>query len=292
MPVLTILDGLQAGFKTKLEVGDCLIGTGTDCTVVVADPAMRSDHFEVQVGETIVLHARSQLNLPDGSSLAPGSRLAIAGPTAFVAGGTRFLIELPVSKASANSVISTLPRPRGRLPAIISSVSVVAVVAAGGAWLAGRGPVVVPSTHAASVALRPPVLRGIDRDAAADMLQSRITSAGLPGVLVSRQPDGTLLVNGVLGVGDEPVWVGVRQWFDTRYGNEFVLVERFGTAGTLPPLRISAVWAGPHPYVVDDRGTRMHVGASAGDGWSVDSISAGHVIMRRGTQSVSLRYEP
>lgn len=292
MPVLTIVDGLQAGFKTKLATGDYLIGTGTDCMVVVADPAMCSDHFEVHVGEVTVLHARRQLVLLDGSNLAPGSRLAIAGPTTFIAGGTRFLIEPPVSTVSTTSVVSTQPRRRGRFSAILSSVSVAAAVVAGGIWLTGRGPAVVPLTHAASAALRPAALRGVDRGAAADMLQSRIASAGLPGVLVSRQPDGTLLVNGVLGVGDEPAWIGVRQWFDTNYGNEFVLVERFGTTGALPPLRIAAVWAGSHPYVVDDRGTRMHVGASAGDGWSVDGISAGHVVMRRGTQSVSLRYEP
>lgn len=291
MPVLTILDGLQAGSKITLVAGDSLIGTGTDCAVVVADPAMRSDHFEVQVGDVTMLHALSHLVLPDGSSLAPGSRFALTGPTtAFTAGGTRFLIELPVTAVAATSSVPAATRRRGWVSAILGGG--LAAMVTGGIWLAGRGPVVVPTTQAASVAPRPSFLHGIDRDAVAGMLRSRIASAGLPGISVTTQPDGTLVVNGVLGVGDDPVWTGVRQWFDTRYGNEFVVVERFGTPGTLPPLQIAAVWAGPRPYVVDDRGNRLHAGASVGDGWVVDSITGGHVIVRRGTQTLSLRYEP
>ncbi len=290
-PVLTILDGLQAGSRTRLASGGSLIGTGTDCAVVVADPAMRSDHFEIVVGETTTLRALCALALPDGTALAPGAQLALSGPTAFSAGTTRFLLEVPAPEPAPLPAFTAAPARWRRLaPRAALLLAALGTVLGAGMWLGRRGTAVVQPAVAATMALhRPAFPRTGD---AVQALRIRLAKAGLPGVTVSAQPDGTVLVGGLLTAGDEPAWTGIRQWFDGRYGNGMVVVERFDAPGALPPLRIAAVWSGAHPYVVDDHGERLHPGAAIGDGWFVDRIETGSVLARRGAQAVSLRYKP
>ncbi len=290
-PVLTILDGLQAGSRTRLANGGSLIGTGTDCAVVVADPAMRSDHFEIVVGETTTLRALCAVTLPDGTALASGAQLALAGATSFTAGGTRFLLEVPAPEPLPVCEAATAhARRRSIAPRAALSLVALGAVLGSGMWLGRRGGAVVQPVTAATVALHlPDPVRVED---AVGALRTRVAKAGLPGVTVSVQPDNTLLVGGLLTPGDAPAWTEIRQWFDGRYGNAMVLVERFDAPGTLPPLRIAAVWSGTHPYVVDDRDERLHPGAAIGDGWLVERIEPGSVLARRGSQTVSLRYKP
>lgn len=290
-PVLTILDGLQAGSRTRLASGGSLIGTGTDCAVVVADPAMRSDHFEIVVGDTTTLRALCSVTLPDGIALAPGAQLVLSGPTAFSAGGTRFLLEVPAPEPAPVPASAATPgRWRRLAPRAPLLLAVLGTVLGAGMWAGRRGTVVVQPTLAATVSLHHSV--SPHTGDAVDALRARLAQAGLPAVTVSAQPDGTVLVGGLLTAGDEPAWTGIRQWFDGRYGNGMVVVERFDAPGALPPLRIAAVWSGAHPYVVDDHGERLHPGAAIGDGWFVDRIETGSVLARRGAQAVSLRYRP
>ena len=290
-PVLTILDGLQAGSRTRLASGGSLIGTGTGCAVVVADPAMRSDHFEIVVGDTTTLRALCPVTLPDGTALAPGALLALSGPTAFSAGGTRFLLEVPVPEPAPPSAPAAPPaRWRRFAPSATLLLATLGTVLGTGMWLGHRVTVGVQPALAATMSLNhPPSPRVGD---VVEALRTRLAKAGLPGVTVSTQPDGTVLVGGLLTAGDEPAWTGIRQWFDGRYGNAMVMVERFDAPGALPPLRIAAVWAGAHPYVVDDHGERLHPGAAIGDGWFVGRIEPGSVLANRGPQAVSLRYKP
>lgn len=290
--ILTVLDGLQAGSRTRLSSGGNRIGTGTDCAVVIADPAMRSDHFEVVVGDVTVIRAHCQLAMPDGSLLAPGSQIPLSGATAFVAGTTRFLLDPATPEPTAVPVTTGSGR-RGRYAAAGGGIGVALMAVLGGVWLSGRGPGPVrPAAAAASLPVHRPLDEDVDRSGALRALRARIAEGGLAGVTVSAQPDGTVVASGLLGVGDEPAWSSIRQWFDARYGNAIVVVERFGVPGALPPLRIAAVWAGANPYVVNDRGDRLHAGAAVGDGWFVDRIAVGHVVVRRGSQTVALRYSP
>ncbi|MCQ8239623.1 SctD/MshK family protein [Rhizosaccharibacter radicis] len=254
------------------------------------------------MGDTTVLRALSRLMLPDGSALAPGSQFLVNGSTAFTAGETRFLIEVPPSAGAAVTPATGAKTRQRPWLLIATGIAGILTVCLAGSWFAGAfsaGHLVAPHGSAGSAALmasatalpRSPV-PNVDRSAAMQELRGRIAAAGLSAVSVASQPDGTVVVGGLLGVGDEPAWTAVRQWFDARYGNALVLVEHFGVPGALPPLKIAAVWSGPHPYVVDDRGNRLHPGAAAEDGWFVDRIDSGHVVMRRGSQAVALRYEP
>ncbi|MGI4801504.1 MAG: SctD/MshK family protein [Janthinobacterium lividum] len=292
-PTLTIVDGLQAGSCITLPNGGSLIGTGTAGAVVIADSAMRPDHFEVLVGAATVLRALGQITMLDGSSVAAGSEILLLTSTSFIAGKTQFLIELPVPDLSATP-FAACPRRRGPWFVGCGALAALLTAAVSGAWLLGQRPGVMEPTSTAvkSLVLNRPMANTIDCAAVAGALRNRMAAAGLMGVSVTSQPDGTMVVGGLLGTDEAQAWSGVRQWFDAHYGNDVVIVERFGKLDALPPLRIAAVWAGPHPYVVDGRGERLHPGAALGEGWFVDGIANGHVMVRRGSQTIALRYGP
>ena len=196
---------------------------------------------------------------------------------------------MPEPAPSSASAASPARRHRV-VPSAPLLLATLGAVLGTGMWLGRRATVAVQPVLAATTSLHHPASPGVGD--AVDALRSRLAKAGLPGVTASAQPDGTVLVGGLLTAGDEPAWTGVRQWFDGRYGNGVVMVERFDAPGALPPLRIAAVWAGAHPYVVDDHGQRLHPGAAIGDGWFVGRIESGSVLANRGAQTVSLRYKP
>jgi type III secretion protein D len=286
-PVLTILDGLQAGSRTRLATGDTRIGSGVECAVVVADPVMQPDHFEIAVGDATALRALRPLLLLDGTALAAGSELVVTGPTSFMAGGTRFLLDVPPRPAA--EVPAPRVRRHRRRGFAVGAVAVLAGLGGTAFWLGGGG--VAPRTaDAGPVQVPRPRPQPVNMDAAAAGLRQRLAEAGLGGLSVTLQPDGTLAATGLLPPSDQPAWNAARQWFDDRYGNGAVVVEQFSAPGSMPPLRVAAVWNGAHPYVVDDHGDRFRAGAAIGDGWIIDHIEEGRIVVRRGAQTVALRY--
>ena len=52
----------------------------------------------------------------------------------------------------------------------------------------------------------------------------------------------------------------------------------------------AAVWAGASPYVVDDHGDKLFIGAAIGGGWTIQAIQAGNVVVQNGQQKVAIRY--
>ncbi len=84
-------------------------------------------------------------------------------------------------------------------------------------------------------------------------------------------------------------WREAQRWFDSGSGGQTVLVSRV-TATAAPPLAIQAVWPGPHPYVIDGNGEKLFAGAMLHGGWTVDSIAADHVLIRRGSQTLAVRF--
>lgn len=288
-PRLTILDGVQAGSQLPLLRGSSRVGTGLDCAIVIADPVMQQDHFELIVGETTSLRVVRPLTLEDGTLLAAGSELPVSGTMTFKAGGTSFLIESPGQAAAAMPDKRAVARSDGRRTVALSIGGLVAV----GAMVCfgfPRGVAPVRPAVAGSVALSRLPRMQPDANAATDALQRRLNASGLNDLSATARPDGTVVVSGLLSPGRQSDWNDVREWYDGHFGNGAVIVEHFTPTGLLPPLRIAAVWSGDNPYVVDDHGNRLHPGAALDDGWLVDRIDQSHVVVRRGAQIVALRY--
>ncbi len=290
-PVLFILDGLQAGSEVRLAPGQSRVGSGIDCAVVVADPTMQKDHFEIVVGSFTAIRTLKALLLFDGSVVEPGSELIVSGSTSFIAGATRFCLSAPEGQPRGDGTASPcLGRGRSsRRRFALSVAGGVAVVAGCAALFAGVG---TPAHRANAMALavsRPPPRRD-GAGVAALALRQRLDRSGLATLAVAAQQDGTVVVSGLLMPGDQASWDMARQWFDGRFGSDNVLVEQLAPPGSLPPLRIAAVWTGANPYVVDDHGDRLRPGAGLESGWCIERIDADHVFVRRGAEIVALRY--
>lgn len=290
-PVLTVLDGVQSGARMRLGEGETPIGSGTDCAVVIADPDIQLRHFEIRVvGATTLLRALRTLQLSDGQALRPGEESVIAAPTVFSAGTTRFLLDVAIPAVPANDP-TAVKAPRNRRTPIAVAGAAAAMLAGLGLFACAR--LVTPASPPTAGVTAGGRVAGsavTDLDAASSALRARLRDVGLAGIAVSAMHDGTLTATGLLPPSDQATWEGVRQWFDARYGSSPVIVEDFAAPGSMPPLKLAAVWTGPGPYVVDGSGDRLHVGGSAGDGWVIERIMPDRVAVRRGTQHVELKY--
>ena len=290
-PVLGILDGLQAGSEVLLSPGQSRIGNGTDCTIVVADPAMQHSHFEVLVGTSTVIRVLKSLALFDGSVVGAGTELTVTGQTSFIAGKTRFCLQAPEQQTALRGPISSSAAPRRPISRrlVIPLAGAITLVTGCSALLAGLG----TSPHRAEATTIPvPRLRPEQDGAAAAVAAFRLMldRSGLRTVAVAARPDGTVLATGLLMADDQAAWQSARQWYDSRFGAHNVLIEQLFPPNSLPPLRIAAVWTGANPYVVDGQGERLRPGAGLDGGWSIDRIDGEHVFVRRGSQTVALRY--
>ena len=54
------------------------------------------------------------------------------------------------------------------------------------------------------------------------------------------------------------------------------------------PIGIQAVWAGKRPYLIDDHGDKYFEGSFLKDGWIVEKIEDGKVVLRRNQEVLSL----
>ncbi len=288
--VLTILEGLQAGSQMRLSHGQSRVGSGIDCAVVVADAVMQPDHFEVVVGDVTVVRVTRPVILHDGTSLTAGSEFTITASTSFSAGSTRFQLDVPppVSAQVGAGPSHDKAHLRRRITILCAAVGSTVMLCGLGMLFAGMSS--VRHADASTMAVPHVAARAMDRTSAVSLLRNRLTGAGLTGVTVAVQSDGSLMAGGSLLPSEQPEWDAVRKWFDGRFGNDMVVIERFAPVGSLPSLRLAAVWSGDDPYVVDERGARLHPGASLDDGWTIDHIDDRHVVMRRGTHIVSLGY--
>ncbi len=290
-PVLVILDGLQAGSEVRLPHGESRVGNGTDCTVVVADPAMQPNHFEIIVGSSTAIRVLRPLSLLDGSVLDVGTELVVSGLTSFTAGMTNFCLQAPERPTIAGNPVArnVAPKRSGSRRFMLPVAGAIAVMTGCVALFVSVG---TPTRHtgATTVSTSKLPLRQGNAAAAAAALRQRLDRSGLGTLAITAQPDGTVTAAGMLMPGDQASWDSARQWYDGRFGSDNVLVEQLSPSGSLPPLRIAAVWTGVGPYVVDDHDDRLRPGAGLEGGWFIERIDADHVFVRRGTQIVALRY--
>ncbi len=87
-----------------------------------------------------------------------------------------------------------------------------------------------------------------------------------------------------------PAWREAQRWFDARFGGSAVLVDLVAASAAAPPLAIQAVWSGPDPYIIDGAGQKLFPGALLRTGWTLDRVEPDRVIIRRGSQTLAVRF--
>jgi hypothetical protein len=285
VPLLVVASGLQKGAKVPLPRGESRIGSDPECAVVVIDPTLEACHLRVAVDDVVQLRCDFPIVLSDGTEIAPGGVLDIPATCRFTAGSTEFELALPALPPAPAPSIRPLPRrlvaAAGGLTALGGSVLVAATV------MHGHGAALTSDEPPVSTRRTQPNSSGAD--AAIAFLRQQIGAAGL-ALKVTEQPDGGIAVAGTVPAGRNSEWEAIRWQYDQRFAMSHVLVERLAAEDEQPHLRLAAVWSGPDSYVVDEHGERLRIGASIGDGWSIDSIDGEQVVIRLGSRKVALRY--
>jgi hypothetical protein len=300
-PELLVEEGIQAGLSASLAPGSSFVGSDLSSAVIIADPALLPSHFELvfEDGKTALRAVAGEVVLNDGTWLAPGENIVCSETCSFTAGNTRFALRVPeqalaTTSIGAGAATRQATGAKSGKNAISVASGMVAITAVGLLIFTAAGlrsGKATPATAGHNVHVAAPATpRMVSIDEVMQNLRTRLDAAGLSALASAPARDGSVIVQGSLFPAQMSAWVGVREWYDMQYGNGRVLVDQVIPAGAGPSMVISAVWAGATPYVIDDHGDKLFVGASVGGGWTIQAIQPGHVIVQNGQQKVAVRY--
>lgn len=264
---LNVLDGLHRGVAAPITGDICTIGSGSDCDVVLADPAIMPDHLRLRFyGRQVAVDALGgDVTIEGRAPVLRGHGCRTALPVTLGVGAAR----LEVRRDDAGD-------RRGMLVALgsvlLAAVAVLVATQSSGFGVA-EGPRDAPAPEARIAAPATP--------GTADELRARIADAGLDLAVI--QDGHHLAVSGTVTQEQTAAWTDVQRWFDGSFGGRSVLSSRVTTASpaTPPKFAFQAVWFGQNPYVVDTRGERRYPGAALQGGWMLKSIEGGAITVTR-----------
>lgn len=292
-PALTVEGGVHYQARALLARGINRVGPTVDCDIVVTDLDHAAPCFSLTVADGAVV--LEPLGLPvglRGRSLAPGRTSRCADGARFTCGGIAFRVD-----TAADGTGAAAPKRRS----FGWSVPVTAV----GVLLASLLVVLAPSSAAPPV---PPLLISaettasipvdahapVKRTSSATLLQDvgrRLAAANLDTITLAVQPDGAIEARGQITPQQLQSWRDVGRWFDgVAAAGRTVLVDQVHVGADAPPLTVQAVWPGRRPYLIDGGGDKLFVGAILANGWTISGIDATRVLVRRGGQSLAVRF--
>lgn len=277
-----VLSGVYAGVGGKALVGTSLIGSSFDADMIFVEQGLEPHHLRVTlVGNSIEIEALAAISTMAGEGeVAAGERVVHSLPVVVHAGA------MTIRWSMQNSVED---RPIGLSRA---SISALALVLLGLAAIGALSPVFfrsnggAPSANAPTVAELVPKLRmkrPDDRHArdAAELLKQELDKAGLFDVSVGPGP-GFVSAEGTVTPATVAKWQELQQWFDRRTNGDLTLVNGVLVKEDKQPsaIALEAVWRGVQPYLLIG-GQKYFVGALLADGWSVNRIEEGRVLLSR-----------
>jgi len=124
-------------------------------------------------------------------------------------------------------------------------------------------------------------------------LASQARASGLNGLKLDASA-GQVRVSGTLQPGQEQDWLTLQQYFDGRYGRQYVLRGDVSVRESAPRPRVNfqAVWFGDNPYVINASGARLYPGAPLEGGWKLERIEDGQVVLALGEERFALTLGP
>lgn len=278
---LHIASGMHQGGSAHIQENVAYrIGADVDGDIVMRDEGIAACHviLEVSAGRARLRAMADAVRMDGTRPLPPGHVAACRLPCRFSLGNVDLCLarETPPGLTGKGQPWGRRLRA-GAWPLALASLTVLA----GWLLLPGTGGArdVQADTLAAAVPDRPAAPSARDLREA---LQAQLRAAGLQGIAVS--VEGSLVrVQGVLPAPLRPQWQTVQEWFDRRYGSHYVLRSTLAEA-VAPRIAITAVWLGEQPYVVDADGERHSPGALLGDGWVLQRIAPGRIVLVRDGQ--------
>lgn len=285
-----VLSGHYFGLAGKADGGTRLIGSGLDADIVFVEQGLEPHHLRISlVGNSVEIEALAAgVSIEGGESIAAGERVIVSLPAVLQAGAIsiRWSIE-DSSRAGA------IPLSRLSIAALACSLLVFIAIGTLSAILlhgadAGASPP-SPGLELASKLTR----KGPDDSstrAAAKTLQREIDRAGLLDIKLASGL-GVVTAQGTVSSDLVGRWQAVQQWFDHYTNGEQTLVSEVAVKQENRPssIAVQAVWRGAEPYLLVG-GQKYFAGALLNDGWTVDRIEEGRVLLSRNGRSAVLSY--
>ncbi|WP_439365887.1 hypothetical protein ACNJYD_08135 [Bradyrhizobium sp. DASA03005] len=287
-----VLSGLYTGLKGKAAGGDSIVGSGLDADMIFVEQGLEPHHLRIiaQHDSIEVEALAANISIDGLASIASGERVRVPLPAVVHAGAmsirwsTKDVQPVSSSKRSRSSIIA--------LSLVLLSSVVIGTVST---IFAPGDRAVVPSTQSSrtvEIATKPTVHhfdpRGADEIAVS--LRQEIERAGLLDVKIGRGP-GVLTAEGTITPNLAAKWKEIQQWFDRQTNGTTTLVNAVTVKEEKMPtsIAVQAVWRGSEPYLLI-AGQKYFVGALLSNGWTVDRIEDGRVLLSRNGRSAALPY--
>lgn len=287
-----VQSGLYAGLSGELAAGSRLIGSGLDADLVFVEQQLEPHHLRATLSEgSIEIEALAGgINIEGHGTVAAGTRLAVTLPALVRAGDMTILWS---RQDEALEAPSRFPRLTTSTFAVASlALLALAVGLSALIYNASADASMAPSQMVAEAPPRLTVSRPDDRSTreAAQALQAEIEKAGLLNIRIGSGA-GVVTAEGTIEPALVSEWQRLQQWFDHSSHGALTLVNGVAVKEEKPPssIAVEAVWRGAQPYLLV-RGQKYFVGALLDDGWTINKIEEGRVLLSRNGRFAAVPY--
>ncbi|MGY3487762.1 type III secretion protein D [Bradyrhizobium sp. USDA 4011] len=283
-----VLLGCYSGLTGKVGVGSCLIGSSLDADLIFVEQGLEPHHLRVTPhSNSIEIEAlASDVRVEGHDTILPNEPVVVPLPAVLYAGemSIQWSIE-DLEKAGS------IDRRRVSLAGLAMVVISFAVVGTFSTSFVQTDTATVPSPPAdvaPKLALNAP--DALVTDATAGLLQEEVDRAGLVGIKVGSGA-GVVTADGSVTPAALATWQDIQQRFDRDSNGAYALVNAVVVKDEKTPsaVGLQAVWRGSDPYIVI-AGQKYFVGALLSNGWTVNGIEEGRVLLSRNGRLAALSY--
>ncbi|MCC8978060.1 FHA domain-containing protein [Bradyrhizobium acaciae] len=290
-PRFEVLLGCYSGLTGKVGGGSCLIGSSLDADLIFVEQGLEPHHLRVTPhSNSIEIEALAgDVRVQGHETVLPNAPIVVPLPAVLHAGemSIRWSIE-GLEKAGS------IDRRRVSLAGL--ALVVISFAAAGtlSTSFVQTDTAAVPSSSPPAADVAPKLALSapdaLATDAAAGLLQEEVDRAGLVGIKIGSGA-GVVTADGSITPAALTTWQDIQQRFDRNSNGAYTLVNAVAIKDEKTPsaIGIQAVWRGSDPYIVV-AGQKYFVGALLSNGWTVNGIEEGRVLLSRNGRLSALSY--
>ncbi|WP_377827975.1 hypothetical protein ACFKHW_28265 [Bradyrhizobium lupini] len=284
-----VLSGLYSGLTGEAGPGSILIGSGFDADFIFIEQGLERQHLRITSHcDSIEIEAlASQIRVEGHETISSNERVVVALPAVIHAGAMSIRWSIEGSKR-AGSIHGWRVSIAALAIVLISSVA----IGTSTFFVHTDTALSTDSLPAVEVAPKPGLSApdALTTDAAAERLQEEVDRAGLLNIKVGSGPN-VVTVHGTITPASVAKWQDVQQRFDHHSSGTFTLLNTVAVKEEKIPssIAVQAVWRGKDPYlVIGDQ--KYFLGALLNNGWTVDRIEEGRVLLSRNGRLAALPY--
>jgi type III secretion protein D len=285
---LRVTGGRHTGAVSSANSEPQIIGSSLDADLVLTDTGVYPRHARINSSrQEFELEALEGAVAVNGSSVRPGQKIKAQYPATMEVGEAK--IEIVRDEASERKAVASF----------LSAGAVVLIALIGLAdWYRGsRDQSMAPAGGFEAASAAAPFQRAAlpgpeTTGAAADALRQHLLAQRIATIDV-KPGAGTVIAAGSITPERQAEWQSAEIWFDETFGQKVMLKSDVAILPAKPvkvPITIQSVWLGDTPYLIDGEGRKYFVGSMLRDGWVLEKVEEGKVLISKDKQPLILRY--